>query len=112
MGENRRYEVCLMGRRTKLEPEIVDEWLKSHPGWARQGEGALVRVWKTPDFASALAFAVRLGAVADERDHHPDILVGWGKASVLWTTHDAGGITRLDLDLAEVTDGLAPTSAS
>ena len=43
----------------------------------------------------------------EKRDHHPDVLVGWGKARVLWTTHDAGGLTRLDLDLAEATDKLA-----
>ena len=50
---------------------------------------------------------MQLGFVAEKRDHHPDVLVGWGKARVLWTTHDAGGITQLDLDLAEATDKLA-----
>jgi 4a-hydroxytetrahydrobiopterin dehydratase len=45
--------------------------------------------------------------IAEKRDHHPDILVGWGRTRVLWTTHDAGGITQLDLDLATATDALA-----
>lgn len=64
------------------------------------------------DFAAALAFAVRLGMVAEKRDHHPDILIGWGKARVLWSTHDAGGITQLDLDLAERTEELAPPAGA
>ncbi|HVH45729.1 MAG TPA: 4a-hydroxytetrahydrobiopterin dehydratase [Labilithrix sp.] len=99
-----------MGRPSKLDAKAVDLWLGQHAGWAREGD-ALVRTFRTPDFAAALALAVRIGMAAEKRDHHPDILVAWGKARVLWTTHDAGGITRLDLDLAEVTDKLA-TSVS
>jgi 4a-hydroxytetrahydrobiopterin dehydratase len=97
-----------MARPAKLDRPDVDAWLTAHPGWERdQGEAdALVRSYRLPDFAAALAFAVRLGMIAEKRDHHPDILIGWGKARVLWTTHDAGGITRLDLDLAEATDSL------
>lgn len=95
-----------MARPSKLDPSAVDTWLVGHPGWVREGE-ALVRTFKVADFAAALAFAVRLGMVAEKRDHHPDILIGWGKARVLWTTHDAGGITQLDLDLAEISEKLA-----
>jgi 4a-hydroxytetrahydrobiopterin dehydratase len=95
-----------MARPQKLEPAVVEEWLAKHPGWAREGE-ALARTVRMPDFAAALAFAVRVGMLAEKRDHHPDILIGWGKARVVWTTHDAGGITQLDLDLAEATDALA-----
>jgi 4a-hydroxytetrahydrobiopterin dehydratase len=94
-----------MTRPTKLDPAAVDAWLAAHPVWAREGE-ALVGTFKTPDFAAALALAVRIGMVAEKRDHHPDILIGWGKARVLWTTHDAGGITQLDLDLAEASEKL------
>jgi 4a-hydroxytetrahydrobiopterin dehydratase len=95
-----------MARPSKLSPPVVDAWLDGNPGWTRDGE-ALVKTFKVADFGAALAFAVRLGLVAEKRDHHPDILVGWGKARVLWTTHDAGGITQLDLDLALATDALA-----
>ena len=61
----------------------------------------------TKDFAQAMAFAVRLGMLAEKRDHHPDLTIGWGKATVLWTTHDAGGITELDLTLAAASDAFA-----
>jgi len=94
-----------MARPAKLDRSDVDTWLTAHPGWERDGE-ALVRSFKLADFGSALAFAVRLGMIAEKKDHHPDILIGWGKARVLWTTHDAGGITRLDLELAEATETL------
>lgn len=95
-----------MTRPTKLENADIDAWLKTHPAFRREGE-ALVAAFKLPDFASALALAVRLGMIAEKRDHHPDIKIGWGKLEVLWTTHDAGGITRLDLELAEATEKLA-----
>lgn len=94
-----------MARPAKLDRPELDAWLAAHSGWEVDGE-ALVRSYKLADFGAALAFAVRLGMIAEKKDHHPDILLGWGKARVLWTTHDAGGITRLDLELAEATDTL------
>jgi 4a-hydroxytetrahydrobiopterin dehydratase len=103
-----------MARPSRLEAHEVDVWLKENPGWERVRTGdepsaaeGLSRTFKLPDFASALAFAVKLGMLAEKRDHHPDILVGWGKARVLWSTHDAGGITQLDLELARATNALA-----
>ena len=95
-----------MARPSKLPPGAVDAWLASHPGWARENEVALARTFKLADFASAIGFAVKVGCAAERRDHHPDLEVGWGRAKVLWTTHDAGGITQLDLDLAEATEKL------
>ncbi|MBX3198433.1 MAG: 4a-hydroxytetrahydrobiopterin dehydratase [Labilithrix sp.] len=94
-----------MARPSKLETSAVASWLAAHPEWALEGD-ALARTFEMPDFAAALAFAVRLGMAAEKRDHHPDILVGWGKARVVWTTHDAGGISQLDLDLAAITETL------
>ena len=96
-----------MARPPKLAPAAVSSWLTDHPGWEAPGGGALVRAYEFPDFSRALAFVVRLGLVAEKRDHHPDVELGWGKARVLWTTHDAGGLTALDLELAEGTDKLA-----
>ncbi len=95
-----------MGRPSKLSTETVDAWLSQHSGWARDGEHAIARAFTFPDFAAALGFTVRLGMIAEKRDHHPDVHLGWGKARVVWTTHDQGGITQLDLDLAEATDAL------
>jgi 4a-hydroxytetrahydrobiopterin dehydratase len=95
-----------MPRPAKLPVATVDAWIANHPGWERDGEKSLARAFKLPDFASALGFAVRVGCAAEKRDHHPDLELGWGKARVVWSTHDAGGITQLDLDLAEATEKL------
>ncbi len=103
-----------MPRPTKLDIAAVDTWLEAHPGWARVGEnevnanGAIAKPFKLPDFSAALAFVVRVGLLAEKRDHHPGIELGYGRARVLWSTHDAGGVTVLDLELAEATDKLSP----
>jgi 4a-hydroxytetrahydrobiopterin dehydratase len=91
---------------TKLDPAAVDAWLAKHPGWERAGS-AIAKRFSFRDFASPLAFAVRLGCFAEKRDHHPDLELGWGRARVLWSTHDAGGVTQLDLDAAEASDAMA-----
>jgi 4a-hydroxytetrahydrobiopterin dehydratase len=96
-----------MPRPTRLPPSSVDSWISAHPGWERTQAGAIAKRYAFPDFASALGFVVRLGCVAEKRDHHPDVELGWGKAQVTWSTHDAGGVTELDLAGAEATDKLA-----
>lgn len=96
-----------MARPQKLDPAAVDAWLAAHPGWQRSGE-AIARTFKMRDFGDAVALAVKVGFWAEKRDHHPDLEIGWGRARVLWTTHDAGGVTELDLELAGKTDELAP----
>lgn len=95
-----------MARPTKLDPAAVDAWLKAHPGWERAGS-AIARRFERPDFASGLALVVRVGCFAEKRDHHPDVELGWGRVRVLWSTHDAGGVTELDLAAAEATDAMA-----
>ena len=93
-----------MARPTRLDAPAVDAWLAAHPGWERAGDGAIARTYKLPDFAAALGFVVRVGCFAERKDHHPDVELGWGRARVAWSTHDAGGVTQLALDAAEATD--------
>lgn len=66
----------------------------------------LSRVFHFDNFSDAMAFASRVGEVADAADHHPEITVAWGRVHVLWWSHDAGGITERDVTLAESTDRL------
>jgi 4a-hydroxytetrahydrobiopterin dehydratase len=96
-----------MTRPTKLDSAAVSIWLAKHPGWELSGEGAIAKRYKFPDFASALGFIVQVGCYAEKRDHHPDVELGWGRARLLWSTHDAGGVTQLDVDAAEATDAMA-----
>ena len=85
----------------------MDSWLGEHAGWKRAGKEAIAKKFAFEDFGDALGFVVRVGCVAQKRDHHPDVELGWGRARILWSTHDAGGISQLDLDAAEATDKLA-----
>ncbi len=91
-------------------PELVQEtdvarWLTAHTQWKRD-EQTITRSFEFADFSAALAFVVRVGLAAEKHDHHPDIELGWGRASVSWTTHEPKGLTTLDLALAEACDQL------
>jgi 4a-hydroxytetrahydrobiopterin dehydratase len=96
------------GRPSKLSPAQIEAWLGGHAGWERSGEGAIVKKFSFPDFATALAFVVRVGCYAEKRDHHPEVTLTWGSARLLWSTHDAGGVTQLDVDAAEACDAMKP----
>ena len=96
-----------MTRPTRLDPPAVDTWLAAHSGWEGDATGGLAKRFKLPDFSSALAFVVRVGCYAEKHDHHPDIELGYGRCRVAWSTHDAGGVTALDLAAAEATDKIA-----
>lgn len=86
--------------------ETIDAWLAAHPGWARRNAG-IAKQFSFADYPSTIAFVTRLAFAAEKRDHHPDLVVTWGKVDVVWTTHDAGGTTALDLELAARCEELA-----
>jgi pterin-4a-carbinolamine dehydratase len=67
----------------------------------------LEREFRFKNFAEALEFTNRVGAIAEKLNHHPDIHLGWGKVRVTTWTHDAGGITPLDFKLAGAIDRAA-----
>ncbi|MGA3087375.1 MAG: 4a-hydroxytetrahydrobiopterin dehydratase [Terriglobales bacterium] len=78
------------------------------PGrWNIVEQHHLVRNHKFPDFKSALAFVNRVGALAEEQGHHPDILFGWGKVEITLWTHAADGLTESDFILAAKIDELS-----
>jgi 4a-hydroxytetrahydrobiopterin dehydratase len=93
-----------MTRPTRLESAALDAWLKTHPDWRRTAAGGIARLYKLPDFSTGLGAVVRIGCLAEKKDHHPDVELKWGSVGVTWSTHDAGGVTQLDLDAAEATD--------
>jgi len=75
-------------------------------GW-NEVDDALQREFAFPDFATALAFVNRVGELAEAENHHPDISFGWGRVTLRWWTHSAGGITDRDRELAERSAELA-----
>ena len=75
-------------------------------GW-REIEGALQREFRFADFAEALAFVNRVGAIAEQADHHPDVAIHWNTVTLRWWTHSRNAITERDVDMAERTNALA-----
>jgi 4a-hydroxytetrahydrobiopterin dehydratase len=89
-----------------LSDSDVDAALASLPGWAREGD-AIVKQFELPSFPDAIAFVTRVGFFAERADHHPDLDIRWRKVRVLLSTHDAGGITELDVSLAREVESVA-----
>jgi len=73
--------------------------------WDRAGD-AIVKTAVRKDFAAALAWVNRVAELAEERNHHPDIAISWNTVTLTLSTHSAGGLTQLDLDLAAAIDEL------
>lgn len=84
----------------KITPAAAAEYLRELPGWSLAGGDRLERTFRFPDFAAALAFVNRVGAVAEREQHHPDLELSWGRVVVRISTHDAGGLTLNDFILA------------
>ncbi len=81
------------------ETEIKDR-LARLPGWERRGS-EIRRTWTFADFESSMAFVNKVAALAQSADHHPDIDIRYSKVTLALSTHDAGGLTEKDFDLAE-----------
>ena len=74
--------------------------LEQHEEWRVINGHHLVRAYKFPDFRSALAFVNRVGELAEQQGHHPDIQLGWGKVEITIWTHAVDGLTESDFILA------------
>jgi 4a-hydroxytetrahydrobiopterin dehydratase len=94
-----------MARRTLLGEREITERLAQVPSWARKGN-AIERTWTFKDFPQALDFINRVGGLAESMDHHPDIENSWNRVTLRLSTHDRGGLTALDFELAAKIDGL------
>jgi 4a-hydroxytetrahydrobiopterin dehydratase len=86
-----------------LSAQQVSALLASVPEWKIEG-GELVRLYKFQDFVTALAFVNRVGKLAEAAGHHPDIDIRYNRVRLALVTHDAGGLTKKDFDLAGLTD--------
>ena len=88
-----------------LEPAAVDAALAQGLAWQREDD-EIVQVHKERDFAGALAFVNRVGALAEQANHHPDIDIRWNTVTLRLSTHSKGGITEADLRLAKQIDAI------
>jgi 4a-hydroxytetrahydrobiopterin dehydratase len=76
------------------------------PGWEIVNEHHLEKTYKFPDFVKALAFVNRVGELAEQQGHHPDIYLTWGKVGIRTWTHKIDGLTESDFILAAKIDQL------
>lgn len=87
-----------------MNPDDLAALLRPLDGWQVVDGHHLEKTYSFPDFAQALAFTNRVGAIAEGQNHHPDIHLGWGKVRLEIWTHTADGLTRKDFALASAID--------
>lgn len=93
----------------RLKGKELEDLHRVVPQWSVIDEHHLAREYKFPDFARALQFVNRVGAVAEEQGHHPDILLAWGKVAITLWTHKIDGLTESDFIMAAKIDRLSAT---
>ncbi len=92
-----------------LPAEDINRYRKDLPDWElveEEGEPRLKRVFRFKNFAQALDFTNRVGAIAEQYNHHPALLTEWGKVTVSWWTHTIRGLHQNDFVMAAKTDAL------
>ena len=91
--------------RKKLSDEEIEKALSDLKDWKVEGKN-LKKRFEFKNFSEALDFINKVGEIAEEKDHHPDIYFGWGYAEINLTTHDSGGITAFDFAAAKEIDAM------
>jgi len=92
-------------RPARLSPEEVARRLPTVPGWEVVGD-SLRRELVFKDFQRAFAFMTNVALAAEKADHHPNWSNVYKRVAIEWTTHDAGGLTELDFELAAAVNAL------
>ena len=97
----------------KLEPAHLPELLSRLPDWALDVTASSIsRHLEFADFGTAFAFMSRVALAAERRDHHPDWSNAYNVVEITLTTHDSGGLTMKDIELARFIDGAAAAATS
>jgi 4a-hydroxytetrahydrobiopterin dehydratase len=90
-----------------LTPIEAEEYLVDVPGWELTDRATwLRRTFKFKDFVSAMAFAQKVGHLAEVEGHHPDMMVGWGYCQVMFQTHKIKGLHENDFIIAAKVNAL------
>ncbi|MBI2881010.1 MAG: 4a-hydroxytetrahydrobiopterin dehydratase [Candidatus Tectomicrobia bacterium] len=84
----------------RLTEEEIGRGLEELPGWERQGE-AIVKTFQFEWFTPAMGFVTKVALLAERYDHHPDIDIRYKRVRLVLTSHDAGGLTERDVNLAK-----------
>jgi 4a-hydroxytetrahydrobiopterin dehydratase len=91
---------------TPVPEDVIVRELAKLDGWSRDA-GEIVRTFDCGNFNGSIAFVNAIAAAANAADHHPDLAIAWNNVTVRLSSHDAGGLTARDFDLARTIDGLA-----
>ena len=92
---------------SKLDDSMRAELLADMPQWAYDADAqGIRRDFSFADFAAAFAFMTHVAILADKADHHPEWSNVYNRVSILLTTHDAGGLSQRDIDLAKAIDAI------
>jgi 4a-hydroxytetrahydrobiopterin dehydratase len=94
-----------------LSTSEIEERLQHLPGWALI-EGEIVRQATFKDFLSAMEFVDQVAVMAENEQHHPDIDIRYNKVKLALTSHDAGGLTKQDFEMARAMEALISKSAA
>ncbi len=94
-----------MARPPRLSTQAIESGLVKLPKWTLDGN-AIVREFQFPTFVAAWAFMSKVALLAEKMDHHPDWHNVYNRVDVSLSTHDAGGITEMDMQMAMAIDGL------
>ncbi|HTY88213.1 MAG TPA: 4a-hydroxytetrahydrobiopterin dehydratase [Candidatus Acidoferrum sp.] len=89
----------------KLDPAEIRKALAAVPAWKQSGD-AITRTYEFKDFSGAIVFVNAVAELAEQEWHHPDIDIRWNQVTLALATHDAGGLTEKDFDLAGKFDRL------
>jgi 4a-hydroxytetrahydrobiopterin dehydratase len=87
----------------KLTDAQIEKEISRFPGWSSKGD-AIQKSFKLDDHIVAIGFINRIAMVAEVMNHHPEIRMVYNKVDITLSTHDAGGVTKLDLELAQKID--------
>lgn len=91
---------------TKLRDEEIAEHMTHLPGWERRG-AEIRREYRFETFGKAVDFVNAVARAAEDVQHHPDIDIRYSRVGLALSTHDAGGLTRLDMEMAASADSSA-----
>ena len=101
MGLSSKRCVPCMAGAPALEREKAEKLLSETPGWELSEDAKRIhRKLRFGDFRSAMQFAGRVGELAEQEDHHPEITFGWGYCTVAFWTHKIGGLHENDFIMA------------
>ena len=101
--KNKKCKPCELGV-GKLSPADVEAFMSHVPKWVVKDNHEISRRFKFKNFAAALAFVNKIGALAESENHHPTIKFGWGFADITTFTHAADGLSENDFILATKID--------